>query len=347
MLDFRSDTVTKPTAAMMEAIANAEVGDAARGDDPTTNRLEALAAEMAGMEAAIFLPSGTMGNLVALLAHVRPGEEVIVEQTAHIYNSEVGSMSAVAGAVARAIAGENGVPTTAQVAAAIRSGEKENHAPTGLICLENTLNAAGGTVVSLGRMAELSEVAKAAGLPIHLDGARLFNAAAYLDCSIADICRFADTVMFSLAKSLGAPLGAMLLGSKDFIVRARKKSRMLGGGMRQTGLVAAAALVALEDPMPSLRRDHMMARMLGEGLAAIDESLVRLDTVQTNIVNCYLNRYPSRVDGFARTLKDHGVLANQTGSKVRFVTHRHIDEAAIKGCLSVMEQIIGAARQVA
>ena len=347
MFDFRSDTVTKPTAEMMAAISTAAVGDYARGDDPTTKELEKVAAAITGKEAAVFVPSGTMGNLAALLTHVGPGQEVIVEQTAHIYNSEVGAMAAVAGALPRPIKADDGILSPSALRAAIRREGKENHAATGLVCLENTLNTAGGVVIPKGRMAELYEVAGQAGLPVHLDGARLFNAAAYLNCSVAEICTYTDSVMFSLCKALGAPVGAMLLGSQGFIAAARKKIRMIGGGMRQTGLLAAAALVALEDPFPQLRRDHAMARSLADGLVAIDSSLVALSTVQTNIVNCYFDHFPSIVAGLRETLAEEGVLANQAGSRVRFVTHRHIDDPAIEGCLMAVQRIVGSAKKVA
>lgn len=347
MLDFRSDTVTKPTKEMISAMCVAEVGDYARGDDPTTAKLEEVAAGLAGKEDAVFVPSGTMGNLAALLTHVGPGQEVILEQSSHIYNSEVGSMAAVAGAMPRPIEGDGGILSASALRAAIRPGSKANHAATGLVCLENTLNTAGGVVVPPDRMAEIYDVARQAGLPVHLDGARLFNAAAHLDCSVADICRHSDTVMISLCKALGAPIGAMLLGSQEFIAAARKKIRMIGGGMRQTGLLAAAALVALEDPFPMLRRDHAMARRLAEGLASIDARLVALDRVQTNIVNCYFDHLPTLVPGLNQALAEQGVLANQSGSRVRFVTHRHIDEDAVKGCLAAVARIVGAAKRVA
>ncbi|MCG8355285.1 MAG: aminotransferase class I/II-fold pyridoxal phosphate-dependent enzyme [Kiloniellales bacterium] len=347
MLDFRSDTVTKPTPAMMAAIARAELGDAARGDDPTTNELEAFAARLAGKEAALFTPSGTMANLAALLTHLQPGEEVIVDETAHIYNSEAGSMAAVAGAIARPLRSEGGLMDPSRVAAAIRSGERPHVAPTGLICLENTQNVAGGIVLPPDRMAAIRQVALDAGLPAHLDGARLFNAAAYLDRPIADFCRHADTVMLALSKGLGAPVGSLLLGSAAFIAQARKKARMLGGGMRQAGLIAAAALVALDDPLPRLRRDHRMAKRLAEGLAAIDESLVSVERVQTNIVNCFVDRFASDADAIVRALKAEGVSANYARSKIRFVTHAHIDEEAVDACLAAVRKVIGKVRRAA
>lgn len=346
MYDFRSDTVTLPTTAMMAAITEAPVGDSARGDDPTHNRLEAVAAELTGKAAAIFLPSGTMCNLAAVLTHTRPGDEVIVETRAHIYNSEVGGMAAVAGAVPRPIAGDRGVLHPDDVAAAIRDDTIQSKAPTGLICLENTLNAAGGTVLPPDVTAGIRKVADAARVPVHLDGARLFNAAAYLGTAVDVLCRDVDTAMFALSKGLGAPMGSILAGDADFIAHARRKARMLGGGMRQTGMMAAAALVALEDPFPSLCRDHDMARQLGDGLAALDDSLIR-DPVQTNIVNCYVDRFAPDAAAFIQSLAEIGVLANFVGAKVRFVTHRHIDEEAVAACVAAAEQTLERTRRVA
>jgi threonine aldolase len=343
MFDFRSDTVTKPTPEMMASIATAEVGDATRGDDPTVNRLEAVAAEVTGKEAGLFTPSGTMANLSAMLAHVRPGDEIIVDETAHIYNSEVGSMAAVAGALPRPVRSRDGIMDPADVAAAIRPAVA-HAAPSGLICLETTHNAAGGIALPLENMAAIHHVARRAGLPLHLDGARLFNAATYLDIPVAEICKHVDTVMFALSKGLGAPVGSVLVGSRAFIDRARKKSRMLGGGMRQAGLIAAPALVALADPFTRLRRDHAMARMLAEGLAAIDESLVRLDQVHTNIVNCYVDRHANDAGPLVQRLKEERVLANHARAKIRFVTHSHIDEAAVDACLRAVATILGGLR---
>lgn len=335
-LDFRSDTVTKPTAAMMAAIAEAPLGDASRGDDPTVSELEGRAAELVGKPSAVFVPSGTMGNIAAVLSHVLHGDEIILESGAHIYNSEAGSIAALAGAVARPLAGANGVLDPAEVASAIRSGVKENVARTGLLCVENTHNHAGGTVTPLETMGRLHEIAAGAGIALHLDGARLFNAAVHLGCSAADLCRHADTVMFCVSKGLSAPVGSLLAGDAEFILRARRKVRMLGGGMRQAGIVAVAGLVALSEPYMQARRDHRTARSLALGLAAIDARLVDLATVQTNIVNCRLDAVPGLASGFAAKLKEHGVLAKQSGLEVRFVTHRHIDEGAVETCLAAV-----------
>lgn len=347
MFDFRSDTVTKPTPAMMAAIAKAEVGDAARGDDPTVNELESFVARLTGKEAALFVPSGTMANLAALLVHVRPGDEVILDEKAHTYNSEVGSIAAVAGAIPRPVASQDGLLDPSDVAAAIRPGTTANVAPTGLICLENTQNTAGGTVVPLENMAAIHRVAKEAELPVHLDGARLFNAAVYLDRPVSELCQYADTAMFALSKGLGAPVGSMLVGTGEVIGRALKKVRMLGGHMRQAGIIAAPALVALEDPFPRLRRDHEMARMLAEGLGTIDESLVRIHTVQTNIVNCFVDGFASSAEGFVASLRKDGVFANFARTKVRFVTHAHIDEAAVEACLAAVKKVLSALHRAA
>jgi threonine aldolase len=348
VFDFRSDTVTKPTKEMMAAIAVAEVGDAARGDDPTVNELEAFAAELTGKEAGLFAPSGSMCNLAALLTQVVPGEEIIVDETAHTYNSESAAMAAVAGALARPLRSDNGAMDPADVAAAIRPRGGAPHKPaTGLICLENTHNVSGGTVVPLDNVAEISRVAKEAGIPVHLDGARIFNAAVYLDRPVADLCQCADTVMFALSKGLGAPVGSMLTGSTDVISRARRKVRMLGGHMRQAGLIAAPALVALRDPYPRLKRDHEMAAMLAEGLASIDESLVRVGMIHTNIVNCFVDRFAPNAGEIVAALRAEGILVDFARAKMRFVTHAHIDESAVQTCLSAVKTALGALRRAA
>jgi threonine aldolase len=332
MFDFRSDTVTKPTPAMISAMMDADVGDSARGDDPTHNRLIERACELSGKDAALFLPSGTMSNLSAILAHTRPGDEVIVEERAHIYNSEVGGLSAVAGAVPRLVRGDAGVMQPDAVKRALSPGAA-HRAPTGLICIENTLNAAGGKIFPIDTALLIKDIAKEAGIPVHLDGARIFNAAAALGVDVATLCRPADSVMFALSKGLGAPMGSILAGDDAFIERAARKARMLGGGMRQTGYMAAAALVALEDPCSQLRRDHDMADALAQGLAAI-EGLQLPDPVETNIVNCYVDRFAEDAAGFVACLGRAGVLANFAGTKVRFVTHAEIDDAAIKACVA-------------
>ncbi len=338
--DFRSDTVTLPTPAMMAAIAHARLGDAARGDDPTVNELEALGRELTGKDDALFVPSGAMANLAALMAHEVRGGEVIVESGAHIYNSEGGGLSVVAGGVARPVTGEQGVLDADAVRQAIRGAADLALAPTRLICLENSHNASGGRVMTLAQMAAIRVVARQAGLPLHLDGARLFNAAAYLDVPITHLCEHADSVWFALCKGLGCPVGALLAGEREFMQRARRAVRMLGGGMRQAGLIAAPALVALRDPYPVHRRDHALAAELARGLAAIDGSLVDAGTVQTNIVNCFVDRFAEDAGAIAAALRERGVLANHKASKIRFVTHSQVDEADVAAALAAMAAVL-------
>jgi threonine aldolase len=345
--DFRSDTVTLPTATMMSAIVEARLGDAARGDDPTVNELEALAAKLTGKEAALLLPSGTMANLAALMAHGCRGGEVIVEQTSHIYNSEGGGLSVVAGAVARPIEGYYGAFAAADLKSAIRGYGDPPLAPTKLICIENTHNASGGSVIPQEALAEVYSIAKDARLPVHMDGARLLNAAAYLDVPVSEICQYADSVWFALCKGLGGPVGAILSGGKDFMAEARRATKMLGGAMRQAGLIAAPAIIALQDPYPVLRHDHEMAQLLARGLASIDDSLVDVERVQTNIVNCYVDRFAGDAAEINRALRKTGILANAKRTKIRFVTHYHIDEAAVAAAIDRFAEVIKSVRNAA
>jgi threonine aldolase len=338
--DFRSDTVTLPTPEMMAAVAAAPLGDAARGDDPTVNELERLAASLAGKDDALFLPSGTMANLAALLAHDVRGGEVIVEETAHIYNSEGGGLSTVAGAVVRPLRGQRGTLDPGDVRAAIRGAADLALAPTRLVCLENTHNAAGGSVIPLENMAAIHQVCRQAGIPVHLDGARLFNAAAHLNVPILEICRHTDSVWFALCKGLGGPVGAILAGDRPFMTRARRAAKMLGGGMRQAGLIAAPSIVALKDPYGPLRRDHALARKLAAGLAAIDASLVEAEGVQTNIVNCFVDRFADDASAINRALRQRGILANSKRTKIRFVTHAQVDEAAVEAATRAFAEVI-------
>jgi len=347
MFDFRSDTVTLPTKEMREAIATAPLGDAARGDDPTVNRLEALAAEITGKEEALFLPSGAMANLCSVIAHDCRGGEVIVEADAHIYNSEGGGLSVVAGAVPRPIRGSYGQIDLAEIEKVIRNEADLALAPTRLICLENTHNASGGSVLPLDHMAAVRMLADRHGLPVHLDGARLFNAGAFLDVPVSEICRHVASAWFAVCKGLGGPVGAVLVGDRNFMTRARRAAKMLGGGMRQAGLIAAPAIVALRDPYTVHRRDHALARQLAAGLARIDSSLVEFDRVQTNIVNCYVDRFASDASEINRGLRERGVLANARRSKIRFVTHYHIDEKAVAAAITAMANVLETVREAA
>jgi len=345
--DFRSDTVTLPTADMTAAMSAARLGDSARGDDPTVNELEQVGAALTGKDDALFLPSGTMANLSAVIAHGCHGSEVIVEASAHIYNSEAGGLSVLAGAVPRPVRGDYGVVDPDDVKAAIVGRGQSALAPTKLICLENTHNASGGSVLPLENIATIHGLARQAGLSLHVDGARLFNAATYLGVPIIEICKHADSVWFALCKGLGAPVGAILAGDRDFMARARQAAKMLGGAMRQAGVIAAPAIVALKDPYSVHRRDHELAQRLARGLAAIDPSLVQVERVHTNIVNCFVDRFADDAAVINRALKERGVLANHRRTKIRFVTHYHIDEAAVDAAIDRFAEVIEPLRKAA
>ena len=339
--DFRSDSVTLPTREMMAATAAARLGDSARGDDPTVNELEALARELTGKEDALFLPSGVMANLAALIAHDCRGGEVIVEEAAHIYNAEGGGLSAVAGAVARPVKSTRGVLAPRDVEAELVGRADLALAPTRLICLENTHNASGGTVLPLNNLQDIYYLAQRAEIPVHLDGARLFNAATHLNVPVGELCRHVDSVWFALCKGLCAPVGAILAGNREFMIRARRAARMLGGGMRQAGLIAAPAIVALRmDPYSVHRRDHALAQKLARGLANIDKALVDVERVQTNIVNCFVDRYADDSAGIVGALRERGVLVIGKRSKIRFVTHAQVNDAAVDAAVNTFAEVI-------
>jgi threonine aldolase len=288
-----------------------------------------------------------MGNLTASLAHECRGGEVVVEEEAHIYNAEFGGLSVLAGGIARPLKGNGGILDPDAVRAALRGPGDSGRAATRLLCLENTHNAAGGAVLPLDNMAALYRIAREAGVPVHVDGARLFNAAAYLDVPVAELCRHADSVMIALSKGLGAPVGALLAGDKAFMARARRAAKMLGGAMRQAGIIAAPALTALQDPYAAPRRDHALAQRLARALAAIDASLVDAARVQTNIVNCFVDRFAPDAAAITAALNAHGILVNSRKTKIRFVTHCHIDEAAVDAAVTAMAKVLGKERKSA
>src|SRR2546422_6206769 len=286
MIDLRSDTVTKPTPAMRRAMADAEVGDDVYGEDPTVNHLQERAAEILEKEAAIFVPTGSMGNQTAVKIHTRPGQEVIIEERGHISNFEMATMAAFSGCLARPVKSVDGsgILTWDEIAGAIHHNSAYYVAPTGLIALENSHNLAGGSVLTRARTADICARAHEKNLPVHLDGARIFNAAAALGESVANLSRPADSVMFCLSKGLGAPVGSMLLGSRAFIDEARVIRKMLGGGMRQAGVLAAAGLIALEESPQRLPEDHANAKRLAEGIAELTGARIDPRKVVTNIV---------------------------------------------------------------
>lgn len=338
-IDLRSDTVTKPTPSMRAAMARAEVGDDVFGEDPTVRELEELGAEMMGKEAALFVASGTMGNQVAVMAHAGRGEEIIVEAGAHLYFYEAGALAVLAGVQVWPVAGERGRLTPAQVAAAIR-GENIHFPRTALLCLENTHNRAGGAVWTADETRAAAEAARARGVPVHLDGARIFNAAAALGVSAASLAAEADSVMFCLSKGLCAPVGSLLAGSREFIARARRHRKQLGGGMRQAGILAAAGLVALREMTGRLAEDHAKARRLAEGLAGIPGIDLDPGAVQTNIVLFSIERLGVESAGFLGALAERGVLGVDFGpATVRFVTHHDVSSGDIEKALRVVDEV--------
>jgi threonine aldolase len=326
MIDLRSDTVTRPTERMRRAMADAAVGDDGFGEDPTVNRLEAESAARFGGDAALFVPSGSMANLIAVLCHTERGQEVICEHRAHMLEHEMAAIAALAGVMPRAVAGDRGVLSWEAIEREIRPPLAFN-AWTGLIALENTHNLAGGTVTPTAVAREICERARERKIPVHLDGARIFNAAAALGETPLEITRGFDSVSFCLSKGLGAPVGALLVGGRDFIRRARRARKMLGGGMRQAGVLAAAGLVALEDAPGRLHVDHDHARLLAEGIG-IDPR-----TIATNIV---LHQVADAYALFGR-LVDRGVLALPIAPTIlRMVTHADVDRAGIETAIAAV-----------
>ena len=338
-IDLRSDTVTRPTAAMRAAMAAAEVGDDVYGEDPTVNRLEARAAEIFGRDAAIFVPTGTMGNQIAIRLHTQHGQEVICEARSHILDWEMAMMSAFSGCSPRTIAGERGVLTWSRIRAAI-APKIYYRAPTGLISLENTHNMAGGTVTPLPIYEEIWQGAAEARLPTHLDGARIFNAAVTLGISVADLTRGFDTVMFCLSKGLGAPVGSVLVGSRASIDRARIYRKALGGGMRQAGILAAAGLIALEEGPLRLHEDHSNARLLADAIADCQGANIDLPSVQTNIVFFTL-RNGGDAPALVGEFKNEGILCSAIGPHaIRMVTHSDVTRAQCERCAAVLARLL-------
>ena len=339
MIDLRSDTVTKPTPAMRAAMADAEVGDDVYGEDPTINRLEAQAAEIFGKEASIFVPTGTMGNQIAIRIHTEHGQEVLCEARSHVLDWEMAMMSAFSGCQARTVAAEHGILTWEHLRTAI-APKIYYRAQTGVISLENTHNMAGGTVTPLAVLEEIWEGAREAGLPVHLDGARIFNAAAALGIGVAELTRGFNTVMFCLSKGLGAPVGSMLMGSRAAIDEARIFRKALGGGMRQAGVLAAAGLVALTEMPGRLGNDHANARLLAEALAESPAVAIDLAAVQTNIV-IFTLLHGGDAPAFVAALRHKGVAASAIGPHtVRFVTHYDVDRAACEAAAAASREVL-------
>jgi len=339
MIDLRSDTVTVPTSEMRRAIAEAEVGDDVFGEDPTVNRLQEMVAEKLGKEAALFVPSGTMGNQVSIKVLTQPGDEVICEANSHCYNFEAGGVAFNSGVQPRPIEGERGVITAEQVEAAIRPNS-EHYPRTRVVAIENTHNQAGGVVFPLEEIKRIRDVATRHNLAMHLDGARLWNAAVASGVEPATWTRYFDTVTVCLSKGLGAPVGSVIASTTEYIAEARRVRKILGAGMRQVGILAAAGIYALEHHIDRLAEDHQRARRLAEAIAELPGFHVDLDTVQTNIVVIQLRRPEWSVHGVVAALKRLGVLVVPFGPRrIRAVTHLWIRDADIDTAIRAFEQL--------
>ncbi len=342
MIDLRSDTVTLPTPAMRTAMAQAQVGDDVMGEDPTINQLEKTAAERTGKAAALFVASGTMANLVALLTHCGRGDEVIVGDKAHMFINEVGGMAALGGIQPRTIPNQpDGTLAPEDVKAAIR-GDNVHYPRTRLIALENTHNACNGSPLAPAYLSSIAEIARAHELRVHTDGARIFNAAVALGVPVTELARHTDTISFCLSKGLSAPVGSLLCGPADTIAAARRQRKMVGGGMRQAGILAAAGLVALETMVDRLADDHANARYFAECLAAI--AGIRLDPsrIKTNIVFFDLESAAGTAPDLAGRLERHGVLIQVAGErKMRAVTHYGVERADIETAVDAIRRSMG------
>ena len=339
LIDYRSDTITQPTLEMRKAMANAPVGDDVYGEDPTVRALEEKAADLMGKEKALFVVSGTMGNQLAVKTHTNPGEEIILEKNSHIFYYEAGGIGALSGVQNRQIAGKNGVMDSYEIQEAIR--DADIHFPkTSLICLENTHNKSGGTVIPLENMENVYNIALQANISVHLDGARIFNAAEYLKTNVKNIAQYADSVMFALSKGLCAPVGSLLTGSNEFIDRARKYRKMIGGGMRQAGIIAAAGIVALDQMVSRLEEDHYHAKLLADGLNNIEGLKVDMDTVQTNIIMCDIIEPGLNSSALVEVLKEEGILCTAINpERIRFVTHYYIRKEDVATTLYVINKL--------
>jgi threonine aldolase len=346
VVDLRSDTVTLPTPEMRRAMADAEVGDDVYGEDPTVNRLEARASEIFGKQAALFVPTGCMGNLISIKVWTHHGDEVICEERSHVNLYELASMSAIAGCMPRIARADDGILTWKSIEAVIRP-KIYYDSQTALVCLENSSNMAGGTVYATAQINDICDRAHEAGLKVHLDGARVFNAATALGQDVATIAGKVDSVMFCLSKGLGAPVGSMVVGSREFIDKARIYRKMLGGGMRQAGVIAAAGLVALEKSPSRLHVDHKNARRLAEGVAKMPGFVIDPANVCTNIVIFDCSKTGKTAVEWCDILYKRGVWAQDTAlHSVRLVTHCGVDEVGIERALTVLQEVAAAAQGV-
>jgi threonine aldolase len=340
--DLRSDTVTRPTPEMRRAIAEAEVGDDVFGDDPTVHRLEERTAALLGHEAGLFVPSGTMGNQLAIRGHTRPGDEVLLESGAHIWNYEGGAAAALSGVQLRPVSGAGGILRSQDLAPCIRPDDP-HHPRTSLICLENTHNRAGGRIFPLAAMQEVRSFAEAHRLRLHLDGARLWNASAATGTPLASYGRLADSVLVAYSKGLGAPVGSVLVGEAGWVRAARRERKKFGGGMRQVGMLAAACLYALDHHLDRLTEDHANARAFARALAEIPGVRVEVDSVETNIVVFDVGETGLGVEEILKRLRDRGVLMVPFGpTLIRAVTHLDASRDQVLAAAAAVAAVVGA-----
>jgi len=339
-LDFRSDTVTEPTEEMREAMRSARVGDDGREGDPTVRELEAYSASLLGKEAGLFVVSGTAGNTVSVMAHTTPGQTLILERDAHIFWYEMGGVARLASLLVNRVAGKDGVMAPEDVETAIRSSNP--HFPvTGLICVENTHNVAGGMVATPSQMAAIKAVADRHGIPVHLDGARIFNAAIALGIPAREIAAHSDSTTFCLSKGLSAPVGSVIVGPKKFIEAARRTRKLLGGTMRQAGVIAAAGLVALKTMVNRLADDHANAKHLAEKLSQIPGLSVDVGKVQTNIVRCNTSGVGVPAAKVSAVLAEHNVYVNpQQADTLRWLTHRQVTAMDVDEAVATMAKVV-------
>ncbi|MGH2450837.1 MAG: GntG family PLP-dependent aldolase [Candidatus Limnocylindria bacterium] len=349
ILEFRSDTFTKPTPAMRRAMADAEVGDDQYGEDPTVARLEQRSEEIVGKEAALFVPSGMMGNLCGVLSQAERGEEVVLGDMAHIYQNEMGSFAVLGGLHGRTVPNRDGLPALEDVAAAIRpSGGPFPR--TALVCLENTHNGCGGSVITAEQTKAVADLAHRHGAKVHLDGARIFNAAAALGVEAAALCAPVDTVQFCFSKGLAAPIGSILCGPKDTIAKARRVRKILGGAMRQSGVIAAAALVALETMRDRLAEDHANAKALAEGLAGLPGVRIDPARIVSNIVSFEIDPPAMDVGAFQKACADQGLRISRyfgNSPRLRMLTHNDVGRAEVDAALRVVAGVLAPARRPA
>ena len=342
LVDLRSDTVTKPTREMRHAMASAEVGDDVFGDDPTVNSLQEYCAELLGKEAGLFVPTGSMGNQVSLGAQSRSGDEVVCETGAHFIHYEGGSVAANLGLVTRPLPGRDGILGADQVAAAIRKGTEHNP-HTAVVAFENTHNAGGGKVFPLDEARAISKICRENDVAVHLDGARLFNAQAATGVPAAEWAACADTVSFCFSKGLGAPIGSMVVGTNEVVAEARRLRKRMGGGMRQVGVIAAAARVAIETGVDRLAEDHANAKRLAEGLAELNPDSVDISRVETNMVYVDLRPFSKRGPEVRDEMAEHGIVTLAGGPDVmRLVTHRDVDADGVERALEAFRTVLTA-----